>query len=289
MFTKFSIAAAVFGVVTTCALLASCTHVDAGHVGVIVQQCSGGGVQDEPVPVGYHVTGPCTSIVEYQVYQQTLVLCKGPHEGPDSSPTNADDSINVTSSEGLPISIDVSMSFTVDPAKVPGIYKKYRKDLDHIETTFFRQSIREALMETTAKYTAQQLYSDKREMARSEVQALLTEKLGKDGFIITQFTINETRVPKEVQDAIQQKVAMVQSAQQAEQAVRKKTAEAEQAIAQAKGEAESTRLRADAQAYANQKLASSLSPILVEYMKAQKWNGAVPQVISNGSTLMSLK
>lgn len=273
-----------------CAILTGCgiTHVDAGNIGIEVDSCSGGGVKEIPVGVGYHFTGPCTSIAEYATFQQTLILTKSPHEGPDSSPTNADDSINVTSSEGLPIGIDVSLSFTMDPSKAPAIYKKYRKDLAHIQEIFFRQMVREALQETAAKYTAQQLYSDKREAARAEVQGLLTAKLGADGFNVTQFTINETRVPAEVAGAIKAKVAMVQEAQRAEQQVKKTQAEAQQRIAQAEGEAQAARLRADAEAYTNQKLASSLSPVLVEYLKVQKWNGTLPTVQGGSTPLLNL-
>lgn len=253
------------------------THVDAGNVGIEVNSCSGGGVQDTPVSVGYHFTGPCTDIAEYATFQQTLVLAH-----------DKETAINVTSSEGLPISMDVSLSFTMDPAKAPSIYKKYRKDLTDIQNVFFRQTIREALQETAAQYTAQQLYSDKKESARAEVQGQLTKKLGSDGFNVTQFTINETRVPAEVAGAIKAKVAMVQEAQRAEQQVKKTQAEAQQRIAAAEGEAAAQRLKADAEAYSNQKLASSLSPVLVEYLRVQKWNGQLPQVQGGSGTLFNL-
>lgn len=258
------------------ALVAGCTHVDAGNVGVEIDQCSGGGVSSNIVPIGYHYTGPCTEIVEYPTYQQTMVLAH-------------DESVNVTSSEGLPISADVSLSFTVNGAKVPNIYQKYRLDLEHIQHTFFRQSIREAMQEVSAKYTAQQLYSDKREAARAEVQGILTKKFAADGFDVTQFTLNETRVPDNVRAAIQAKVAMVQEAQRAEQEVRKAEAVAKQKVATAEGDAQAAKLRADAEAYANQKLASSLSSVLVEYLKVQRWDGKMPHVNGGGGTLLQLK
>lgn len=249
------------------------THVEAGHVGVEVNSCSGGGVNDSPVGVGYHTTGPCTNIVEFPVYQQTLLLA-------------GDTAVNVTSSEGLPISTDTSTSFTVEEAKVPHIYKKYRKDLDAIQAQYIRQTIREAMQETFAKYTAQQLYSDKKEIARAEVQGLLTKKLAQDGFSITQFTINETRVPGEVLSAIKAKVAMTQEAQRSQQEVIKAEAEGKKKIVQAQAEADSTRLKADAEAYANNKITSSLSPTLVQYRLAGKWNGELSQYNGSGANFL---
>ncbi len=242
----------------------ACTHVDAGNVGVEVNSCSGGGVKDDAVGVGYHATGPCTNIVEFPVFQQTLLLDK-------------DEAIQVGSSEGLPIGADVSLSFTIEEAKVPHIYKKYRKDLEHIEQTYIKQAIKEAMQETFAKYTAQQLYSDKKEIARSEVQLLLSKKLAVDGFQVQQYTINATRVPNEVLQAIQTKVATTQQAQAAQQKVAQAEAEGRQKVATAEADAQATRLRADAEAYANQKIASSLSPVLVEYKRVGKWDGKLPQ------------
>ncbi len=255
------------------------THVDAGHVGVEVNSCSGGGVKNESISVGYHWTGPCTDIIEYPTYQQTLVLAATKEGG---------DPINVTSSEGLPISVDVSLSFTLDGAKVPHIYTKYRKDLEHIQTTFIKQAVREGLQETFAKYTAQQLYSDKKEIARAETQGFLTKKLVADGFEVTQFTVNEVRVPNEVLAAIKSKVAMSQSAQEAQQAVAKSEAVGRQAVAQATAEAEAKKLRADAEAYSNRKIAESISPTLVEYLRVQRWDGKMPQVSGGGTPLINL-
>jgi regulator of protease activity HflC (stomatin/prohibitin superfamily) len=253
--------------------LACITHVDAGHVGVEVTSCSGGGVTETPVPVGYHTTGPCTSIVEFPVFQQTLLLDK-------------EEAINVTSSEGLPIGVDNSLSFTVSEAKAPHIYKKFRKELATIESSYIRQAVREAMQETFAKYTAQQLYSDKKELARAEIQGLLTKKLALDGFEVTQFTINATRVPNEVLSAIQAKVAMTQQAQQAQQAVAKAEAEGRQQVATAEAQATATRLRADAEAYANQKIASSLSNALVQYKLAGKWDGKLSTYAGAGGNFL---
>src|SRR5438552_2956392 len=83
--------------------------------------------------------------------------------------------------EGLPINVDVSLNFTLESARVPAIYVKFRGDLDHIKQMFMRQSVREGLQEVFAKYTAEQLYSTKRQEARVEVQKFLSERLGVEG------------------------------------------------------------------------------------------------------------
>lgn len=254
---------------------AKLTGIDPGNVGVSVKKCSGGGVNQTPIPTGYYWREIfCEDVIEYPTNLQTLILARTKDDG--------DTSITVTSSEGMPINVDVSLSFTLDAAKVPALYTKFRQDIDHLKHIFIRQTVREALQATFSKYTAEQLYSTKREIARAESQTFLTDKLSADGFMVVQFTLNETRVPDQVTQAINAKVAMSQEAQRSEQEVRKKEAEASQIIAAARGTAEARKLAADAEAYANLTVAKSVTPAYIHYISAQKWNGQLPQFAGQG-------
>src|SRR6185295_7707577 len=109
------------------------------------------------------------------------------------------------------------------------------------------------------------------------------EALGTEGFLIQQFTLNETRVPQAVVEAINAKVAMIQESQRAEAQVRKTEAEAKQRVAQAQGEADSKRLSADAEAYFNKTVAASLTPEYVQYKALERWNGELPQMMGSGA------
>lgn len=279
---KAKVIAGVVGVALLVAIIAgasSLTTIHPGHVGVSVKKCGDGGVSPEPISTGYYWRSLfCEEVIEYPTNVQTLVLTKSIHEGPP-----IDESITVTSSEGLPVNLDVSLSFTLDPAKVPVIYTKYRSDIEKISHGFIRQTIREGLQGVFAQFTAEQLYSTKREQARVEVQAFITKQLGAEGFTIQQFTINETRVPETVVAAINSKVAMIQESQKAEAQVRKTEAEAKQRVAQAQGEADAKRLSADAEAYYNKTVAASITDAYVQYKALEKWNGVLPQMMSSGA------
>ncbi len=255
---------------------AACERIDAGHVGVSVKKCSGGGVSDRPIPTGYYRKEVwCEDVIEYPVNLRTIILADG-----DEDTTN--NSIAVNSIEGLPITVDISMSFTLDPAKVPAIYKKYRAEIDRITSVFIRQTIREALQTQFAKWTAEQIYAEKKEIVRGEAQKFLTDRLGPEGFMVNQFTINDVRVPQQVIAAINARVAMTQDAQKAEAEVRKTRAIAEQVKAQAEGAAQALRTRADAEAYYNKTVAESLTPSFVAYKAQEKWNGQLPQFNGGG-------
>lgn len=290
----FFLLAAVFGGGWGCM---SCTTIEPGHVGVSIKKCGGEGVSDKPIPTGYYFKSVwCEDVKEYPTSLQTIVLTDSEGEGHPE----LDQSITVTSKEGLPIKVDVSMSFTLEEAKVPGIYRKYRAEVLKIGQTFMRQTIREGLQLTFAKYSAEELYSDKKEIARAEVQDFLGKHLGPEGFVITQFTINEMRVPEAIKNAINNKVAMIQEAQRAEQEVKKKQAEANQAIAVAKGEGDAAKakaegdaagilLRAEAQAKANRILSESITPALIQYETAKKWDGQLPQVSGGATPFINLQ
>lgn len=271
----------------TCAKL---EQIDPGHVGVSVKKCGGGGVSTEPIPTGYYWRELfCEKVVEYPISMQSLILTKSPHEGGQCKPgdDSCDESITVTSSEGLNINLDVALNFTLDPKQVPKIYERWRSDIEDISHKYIRQTIREALQLTFAKSTAEELYSTKKETSRIEAEKIIREKLEPMGFMISQFTINRIEPPKQVIDAISAKVAMVQDAQKSEQEVRKKTAEAAQKVATAKGDADaveaaargeaaSITMRAEAQAKANKLLSESITPNLIQYEQARKWDGKLP-------------
>jgi regulator of protease activity HflC (stomatin/prohibitin superfamily) len=273
---------AVLLVVVAGVLAAKLETIPPGFVGVSVAKCggTGTGVRPTPIPSGYYWRELfCEQVIEYPTSLQTLILTRSPHEG---SPH--DDSVTVNSSEGMPINVDCSLSFTLDGAKVPSLYTKFRNTLDQIKETYLRQTVREALQATYAKYTAEQLYADKREASRAEAQSFLADKLLNDGFVITQFTINETRVPEQVKNAINAKVAMIQDAQKAEQEVRKTQALAAQRVAEAEGQAKAKRALADAEAYYNTTVAKSLTPQLVQMEQVKKWDGTLPQTSCGNAT-----
>jgi regulator of protease activity HflC (stomatin/prohibitin superfamily) len=273
-----------------------------GHVGVSVRKCGDSGIKKEPIPTGYYWRELfCEEVVTYPTSMQSLVLTQNHHEGgggPDGK--EEDQSITVTSSEGLPIQVDMAFNFMLEPSKVPSIYEKWRMDVGHIEHLYLRQTIREAMQDTFAQYTAQQLYSDKKETARAEVEAFLTKKLVPLGFIPAQVTLNRIDPPASVVAAINSKVEMAQQAQKAQAEVQKKQAEASQAVAVAEGqakamqavaagEAASITVKAEAQAKANRILAESVTPQLIEYQRSNRWDGKLPTVTGGSIPMIQMQ
>ena len=260
-------------------LVPSCvTYVNPGHVGIVIHR-TGGGVDETPLGPGLHVRNPLTTgIQEYPTYMQTLVLTRSGAEG---SPQNEE--INVNSVEGQPLSLDVSMSFELDPRKVPDLYTTFRTDVQTIEHSYVKQAIRQALQEVVGNEAIADIIGPKKAEVTNRVSKLLEERLSVYGMLVKQFTINELRAPPAVIEAINQKNVMQQQALTAENELQKNRFQAQGDSIKAAGRAKAILTEAEAQAKANDLLSRSVTATLVQYEMAKRWDGKMPQV--NGSAM----
>ncbi|MEO7966993.1 MAG: prohibitin family protein [Gemmatimonadaceae bacterium] len=249
------------------------TYVEPGHVGILIHR-AGGGVDATPLGPGLHVKNPLLSqIEEYPIFMQTLVLTRASNEGSENN-----DEINVNSKEGQPLSLDVAMSFEVDPAKVPNMYQTFRTDIGTIQHGYVKQTIRQALQEVVGAEAIADIMGPKKAETVSRAQGLLQQRLMPYGIVVKQFTLNEFRAPQSVIDAINAKNVMQQQALTAQNELQKNEFQARGDSIKAAGRAKAITAEAEAQAKANQLLAASITPTLVQYEMAKRWNGQMPQV-----------
>src|SRR6185295_11493161 len=259
------------------------TYVNPGYVGIVIHR-AGGGVDKIPLGPGLHFRNPLTTgIEEYPVFMQTLVLAKSPSEG-----SRANDEINVNSKEGQPISLDVSMSFELDPDKAPALYSTFRRDIESIQHGYVKQSVRQALQEVIGNEEIAAVIGPKKADAVNQTQGLLSQRLAQYGIIVKQFTINELRAPPAVIEAINQKNVMQQQALTSQNELQKNTFQAQGDSIKAMGHAKAILAEAEAQAKANELLSRSVTANLVQYEMAKKWDGKMPQVAGGAMPLLQL-
>ncbi len=259
------------------------TYIGPGHVGIVIRR-TGGGVDQTPLGPGLHMINPATTgVEEYPTFMQTLVLTRASTEG---SPNN--DEINVNSVEGQPLSLDVSMSFELDPTKVPALYSTFRTDIEMIKHGYIKQAIRQALQEVVGSEEISAIIGPKKAEATTKVTQLLEQRLMPYGVLVKQFTINELRAPQAVMSAINQKNVMQQDALTAQNALQKNQFEAQADSIRAAGRAKAILAEAEAQAKANRLLSESITPTLVQYEQMKKWDGKLPQVQGGGTPLISI-
>lgn len=258
-------------------------YINPGNVGIVIHKL-GGGVDRRPLGQGLHFRNPITTgVEEYPVYMQTLVLTRGSGEGSASN-----DEINVNSVEGQPVSLDVSLSFELDASKTPALYTTFRTDIEHIQHGYVKQAIRQALQEVLGSEPIADMLGPKKAEVVSRTQQLIASRLAPYGFVVKQFTINEIRAPAEVMAAINTKNVMQQQALTAQNELQKNMYNAQGDSIRASGRAKAILTEAQAQAQANQLLSQSITPTLVQYEMAKKWNGQMPQVSGAATPLISL-
>ena len=273
---------AVMALVVVLVLLPNAfTYINPGHVGIVIHR-AGGGVDKAFLEPGVHARIPfATGIEEYPVFLRTLVLARNGANG-------GNDEINVNSVEGQPLSLDVSLSFELDPVQTPKLYSTFRTDIDLITHGYVKQTIRQALQEVIGQEPVADVIGPKKAEATNRTFALIAQRLAPFGFQVKQFTINELRAPSTVMDAINTKNVMQQQALTAQNELQKNTFQAQGDSIKAAGRAKAITAEAEAQARANELLSRSITPNLVQYELTKKWDGKLPQVSGGGTPLIQL-
>ena len=124
--------------------------------------------------------------------------------------------------------------------------------------------------------------------SRSEVQAdiqnELTAVLEPYGIVVTAFAIENLDFDSAFEASIQAKVIAAQDALKMENKTKEKEEEAKQIVIAAQADADSQVAIAEAEAKAIALIEEQLSksPNYIEYYTLQKWNGILPQVMSDG-------
>ena len=258
----------------------ACSKVESGYVGVKVKLLGGDkGVDSEVLGPGRYYIGWNEDLFLYPTFQQNEIWSASAHEGKAH-----DESITFQSKEGLGVNADIGVSYTLDRAKVAELFQRFRKGNQEISEVYLRNLVRDSLNIEASTRSVEQLYGEGKADFLTAALKRVQNEIGPLGVQVTNLTVNgQMRLPQAIIDTMSAKIAATQSAIKVENQLRETQAEAKKKIAEAEGEATSITVRAAAQAKANQILAASITPTLVEYERVQKWDGKLPQV-SGGAT-----
>ncbi len=167
----------------------------------------------------------------------------------------------------------IAVNFNVDPSKVSSIYSNIGVDYQEV---IIDPAIQETVKAVTAKYTAEQLVTN-REAVRQGIVDALTAKLQSVGIRVTQVAIVNFAFSADFNKAIEAKVTAEQNALAAKNKLDQVKFEAAQRVAQATAEAEAIKIQASAieqQGGAN----------YVSLQAITKWDGHLPeQMIPGGA------
>lgn len=267
---------AVFLVFLMTGCFFGCERVDQGNVGLRVNLTGGDKGQAKVQDASgwqFYARG-FTKIYEYPVYQQHKEY----------------DPFEVPSKGGTMFTIHPSFNYSINPATVKDMFQKYRVDVKTLEDGYIKNAMLIALREATNKFTVDSVLNNLSTYDAS-VQEELQQKL-QPYFIVSQFTSN-LKPDHKLEETISAKAQSIQQALKIENDQKAIKAQAENDIIEAKRDSSVKMINALAEAHSIELQQNALkqSPLYIELVKAQRWNGQLSQYVlgSNAMTMMSLK
>ena len=225
--------------------------IDAGQVGV---KTLFGKVENDVLYSGLNVINPLVEVTTFDTKTQNYTM-SGIH---DEGTKSGDDAIRVLSSDGLEVTIDLSVLFKVRATEAPRILKEIGNDyLDKIVRPISRTAIRD----NAVYYEAVALYSTKRQEFQDKIFKTINESFAKRGLVLEQLLVRNITLPESVKKSIESKINAEQDAQKMTFVLQKERQEAERKRVEAQGIADYQRI-----------LSTGLSDKQLQYeaIKAQK-------------------
>jgi regulator of protease activity HflC (stomatin/prohibitin superfamily) len=232
-------------------LLSAVKIIEPGRVGV---QTLFGKVQDNVLESGLHVINPLFDITNFDIQTQNYTMSAVHNEGQQQG----DDAIRVLSSDGLEVTIDISVLFKVNPNKAPYIYQNIGEDyVDKI----VRPVTRTAIRDNAVSYQAVDLYSVKRQEFQTRITQTIEQSFAKRGLELQQVLVRNIALPPSVKATIESKINAEQDAQKMQFVLQKERQEADRKRVEAQGIADYQKI-----------LSTGLSDKQLQYetIKAQK-------------------
>lgn len=254
-----------------------CEVVDAGSVGIKVDRVGSarGATKTQYVNGFQFYIKWASQIYEYPISQQPTEY--------KTSEDKPEDFI-VAAKGGTPFVMHPSFSVAVNPDKVDSMFQQLRQPLDKIIQGYVKNALKQSLREVTNTFTPDSIINSVSVYDAAVIDDL-TRRLH-PYFSVSQYTSN--MIPDEgLRTAIKAKALAIQEAQTIENQQKKIQAQVENDILEARRDSAVTVMAAMAEAKSIQVQQEALkqSPQYVELIKAQKWNGALPQYMFGGNTM----
>lgn len=289
------VVAAVIAIGVAIGAVVCLERVPVGYVGVVY---SASGVEQETLKQGWHFLNPMKKVSTFPVSQQQIVFSNDPA---DYNEKEHDDwSIDAPANGGT-VKINMTVNYNFMPDRVVELYSRFNgMNGETLVESRIQNSIIAYTKEITPQFSVMDIYSDK----KAEVNAAITEHLNdklQDEYGIN--VVSALVIDVQLDDALMQKVQVKEQAKQdaeiaelekqtamaeAETEKVKAQAAADVAMIEAQADADAVKIAAEAEAEANRKLAESLTPELIEMKKYEKWDGKLPTVTSDGSTIIDM-
>ncbi|MCG8426744.1 MAG: prohibitin family protein [Chromatiales bacterium] len=255
--------------------------VDEGHVGIIKRF----GEATEQVNPGLHMKIPFVDTVEVLEIRTRKNL----------------ERLNASTHEQMPVTAEVSINWTVKRDQAFDLFKRYG-GLTQFESRILDPKLRSAAKDALARYKAEEIIQNRSQVI-AQIEELLVTEMKEYPVKLDSAQLENLGLPQKYIQSIETKQTEKNLAAAEKHRLERQNLEAQREVntanakrdaakatadgkayaikTEAEAEAEAIKLRGLAEAEAIRSKADALkeSQLLVEYVRAQRWNGSLPQTI----------
>ena len=267
------IAVLVLGVIISIFQPYAIERIDAGHKGIVVNLSGGDrGVANYQYKTGWVMYNTWfKQVLEFPTYQQHIEY---------------DDQVVVTKG-GFSATIKPSFNYSLKDDAIGDMFQNLRLGVKEIEQGWLKNAIIGAVNDEANRWEVDSIFNH-RQAFESAIVSECNKRLTK-WFNVSQLRTNITP-PEALQEAIIAKTKSIQQAQASEQQALAAIADGKRKVAIARADSAEMIINAAAAAKAIQLKQEKLSPMYIEYLKAQAWDGKLPSTIAGGSgTFLNIK
>jgi regulator of protease activity HflC (stomatin/prohibitin superfamily) len=207
-------------------------QIDGGQIGV---KTLFGSIQNDILGSGLHFINPLMDITRLDVKTQNYTMSGVNDEGHKAG----DDAIRVLTSDGLEVTIDLTVLYRIIAVDAPRLLRETGDDYrDKIVRPITRTKIRD----NAVYYQAVDLFGNKRDEFQQRIYKSIEDDFKKRGLMLEQLLVRNITLPNSVKASIESKINAEQDAKKMEFVLLKEKQEAERKRVEAQGIADYQRI-----------------------------------------------
>ena len=248
--------------------LMSWTDVNPGEQGFIYRPYGGGVEKDKTYNEGTIFIAPWNEMITYNVRQQSRSY-----------------ESQVMDINGTEIGLVVAVNYHAEKGKIASLHLLHG---ELYAESFVDKKVKGAIKDVVGRYTYEEVYSSKREALEVEIETIL-EKDFKGNYIALDFVeIADVNLPGNIATEITVKETQKQKNKTSELKKIEEKNLADAKIETARGDSAKAIINAMSETEAIKIKTEQLrkSPQYIEYLKAKKWDGVLPEVMTGSGGLI---